>query len=212
MSTDGRRERLRGDQALEVLAVVLLGLATVGTAWCGFQASRWGGEETRSSRRSSDLRVESSRLFGLATQFVQYDTGVASDYAQALAADDEELARFVRDSLSRDEFVATLDEWREAYRAGENPNNLLDDPDYIEEQFRAFNEADAASEVEATVAEAAAKTSDDYVQATVFLAVALFFAGVTGSFRYRTPRLLLLAGTGIIIAVTAATLVDLPVA
>jgi hypothetical protein len=42
--------------------------------------------------------------------------------------------------------------------------------------------------------------------------MALFFAGVTGSFRNRVPRLLMLSGAGLIAAWVASQLIDLPVA
>jgi hypothetical protein len=204
--------RLRGDQALEILAVLILGLATVGTAWCGFQASRWSGEESRRARDSSDLRIEASRQFGLASQIVQYDTNTASDYAQALAARDTDLATFIRTSLARDEFVPVLDRWEAEYRRGEDPANLLEDQDYLDDQFAEFRATDAESEAVAAVAEQAAQDSDRYVANTVLLAMALFFAGVTGSFRNRVPRLLLLSGAGLLTAWVASQLIDLPVA
>ena len=31
------------DRLVEFLAEVVLSLATAGTAWCGYQAARWGG-------------------------------------------------------------------------------------------------------------------------------------------------------------------------
>jgi hypothetical protein len=212
VTASDEHRRLRGDQALEILAVLILGLATVGTAWCGFQASRWSGEEGRRARESSDLRIEASRRFGLASQIVQYDTNTASDYAQALANSDADLATFIRTSLARDEFVPVLDRWEAEYRRGEDPANLLEDQDYLDDQFADFRSTDAESEAVAAVAEQAAQDSDRYVSNTVLLAMALFFAGVTGSFRNRVPRLLLLSGAGLLTAWVASQLIDLPVA
>ena len=212
MTAADEHRRLRGDQAIEILAVLILGLATVGTAWCGFQASRWSGEESRRARESSDLRIEASRQFGLASQLVQYDTNTASDYAQALAARDADLATFIRTSLARDEFIPVLDRWEAEYRRGEDPANLLEDQDYLDDQFAEFRATDAESEAVAAVAEQAAQDSDRYVANTVLLAMALFFAGVTGSFRNRVPRLLLLSGAGLLTAWVASQLIDLPVA
>jgi hypothetical protein len=206
------QRRLRGDQALEILAVLILGLATIGTAWCGFQASRWSGEEGRRARESSDLRIEASRQFGLASQIVQYDTNTVSDYAQALADRNDELATFIRTSLARDEFVPILDQWKAEYGLGEDPANLLENQAYLDAQFAEFRATDAESETVAAAAEQAARNSDRYVGNTVLLAMALFFAGVTGSFRNRVPRLLMLSGAGLIAAWVASQLIDLPVA
>ena len=32
------------DRFLELIVVLLLGITTIGTAWCGFQATRWNGQ------------------------------------------------------------------------------------------------------------------------------------------------------------------------
>ena len=58
----------------------------------------------------------------------------------------------------------------------------------------------------------ASATSDEYVITTILLAIALFFAGVTSSFRYQPARVflvLLAVGT---VAVAAVRLADLPIA
>src|SRR6478736_5404153 len=55
-------------EVLEIIAVLILGITTVGTAWCGYQASQWNGAQSDLARESSEDRVEAGRLFGLATQ------------------------------------------------------------------------------------------------------------------------------------------------
>ena len=77
-SSRGTRDRLT-----EMIAVLLLGIATVGKAWCGYQSSRWNSEQQDLGRRASDERVEANRLFGLALQTVQYDANMIAQYAQA---------------------------------------------------------------------------------------------------------------------------------
>ena len=51
---------VRGDP-LEVVATVLLALATVATAWSGYQASRWNGEQAKAFSRGNAARIESTR-------------------------------------------------------------------------------------------------------------------------------------------------------
>jgi hypothetical protein len=43
VSNTARSERSRqsNNRQSEMIAVLLLGVATIGTAWCGYQASRW---------------------------------------------------------------------------------------------------------------------------------------------------------------------------
>ena len=60
--------------------------------------------------------------------------------------------------------------------------------------------------------EAAGDTADDYIRLTLVFASALFFAGITASFRTRAPKIALLVAAGVTLAVAGALLVDYPVA
>ena len=51
----------------------LLALATVATAWSGYQASRWNGEQAKAGARANAARIESSRAAGLANAQTQVD-------------------------------------------------------------------------------------------------------------------------------------------
>ncbi len=77
----GRSAKSPRDRFIEMFAVILLGVATVGSAWCCYQATRWNGEQDKLVRESTDARVEASRLFSLGTQIVAYDTNVVGQYA-----------------------------------------------------------------------------------------------------------------------------------
>ena len=58
----------------------------------------------------------------------------------------------------------------------------------------------------------AGATADEYVITTILLAVALFFAGVTSSFRYQPARVFPLVLALGAVAVAATRLADLPIA
>jgi hypothetical protein len=207
---NGDRRR-RGDRAIEILAVLLLGIATLGSAWCGYQATQWNGKSSDATQDSSDARVESARLFGLATQIVSYDSGSVAQYAQAKVAGDEELMAFFKESLIRPDFLPTLEQWeQEVEQGGTAPANLLTDEEYLDEQFAPYREAEARAEEFSTLSDEAGATADEYVLSTLLLASALFFAGVTTSFRVRSARLALLALAVLVVASTAARISDLP--
>jgi hypothetical protein len=201
---------LRGDRLLEVIAVVLLGVATVGSAWCGYQATRWSKEEGDWSREAAKENVEAARQFGRATQTVSYDSNMIALYAQAKRAGDDALVAFYRETLVRPEFRAILDRWQAQIDAGETPTNLLEDPTYLDEQLRPSDDAQAAAAAAGIEADDASEHADGYVLTTLILATALFFAGVTGSFRMRWIRFGLLTVSAIAVAVAAARVVDLP--
>jgi hypothetical protein len=209
-TTDRSRDQRR-NRGFEIVAVLLLGVATLASAWCGYQASRWNGEESHLATEASNERVEGARLFGLATQTVSYDSTVIAMYAQAVSAGNEGLQEFYRTTLIRPAFLPRLEEWQEEIAAGRNPGNLLEDEGYTSEQLAGYEASQARAQVLSTESQEAGSTSDDFILMTVLFASALFFAGVTTSFRLRSAQAVLLLAAGLVIAYAAARLADLPV-
>lgn len=212
-SSDAPADEERRRSALELVAVVLLGIATVATAWCGYQSTQWNGRETDESRAAAFDRLESSRLYGLATQKVAYDANVTAQYAAAISAENEELAAFIRANLMRPEYLPFLDDWEAKVRAGDGDSvNLFTDEAYLEAQFKDSQVAGAKSDADLARADEASKNGEDYLVMTLLTATALFFAGVTSSFHSRSARLILVIIAGAILAFTIASLTNLPVA
>lgn len=201
----------RFDKLIEIIAVMLLGITTIGTAWCGFQATRWNAASSAHTQAASDLHVEAARLFGLATQKIAYDSMITAQYAQAVANKNTELQKFYRSSLIRQEFLPTLDAWEAQVRAGREPTPLADDTDYVTAQLADYRKVIASAEQETKLGAEAGATASAYVSVTILLAAALFFSGVVSSFRYRTARALLLVAALTTLAVAGARLAGLPV-
>jgi hypothetical protein len=199
------------NRVLEVFAVILLGVATVGSAFCGYEATRWNTREGDLERDASASRVEANRLFSLGTQTVVYDTTVVAQYAAAVSAGDQKLIDFYRASLVRPKFLPIIDEWTAQVRAGETPTNLLSNQAYIDEQLAGYTKADATAEAFTLEAGVANDHSDAFVLTALLLAVSLFFAGVTSSFRVTAARLLLMIGAVVTLAIAASRLADLPI-
>lgn len=200
------------DRFLEVVAVVLLGIATVGTAWCGLQSALWSGEADRIANVAAEERADANRLFGLATQAIAYDATTVANYAQAVVADDARLQKFYRTLLVRKAFVSYLDSWEAEIKAGGIPKNLTEDEHYLAEVFGPYRATQSQADLDAKAAEIAGRTGDLYVLATVLLAVSMFFAGVTASFRSPTLRMVLMAACLATILISAERLADLPIA
>ena len=211
-STTARARYLFGERALEILAVTLLGIATIGSAWSAYQSTRWNGEEADFTQDSSDARLEASRQFGLATQIVSYDSNMIAQYAQARVAGNDGLTQFYRASLIRPDFLPILDRWEAIVETGQAPPNLLQDQDYLDTQLADYRASEAKAEALAVASDDASRQADEYVLLTLVFASALFFAGVTSSFRMRFARILMLVGATMLIAYAAARLADYPVA
>ena len=98
----------------------------------------------------------------------------------------------------RPAFLPLLDTWRAQVAAGETPTNLLERsglPRYPAGGYRA-TEGWRSCEDDAS---GRGGHADAYVLTTLLLASALFFAGVTTSFRVRFAQILLLFGATLMI-------------
>jgi hypothetical protein len=199
------------DRLLELIAVLLLGITTIGTAWCGFQAARWNGQSGDLTRMASEQHIEGARLFGLATQRVTYDSMAVAKYAEASQAHNTALKTFYRQYIIRPEFLPVLNRWEAAVKAGKPVAGVFQDKDYLAAQFTDYDKTVAAAEQAARQSQQAGEYADSYVGTTILLAVALFFAGVTSSFKYRPARLLLLLAATGAVAVAAARIAGLPI-
>ena len=199
------------DRFLELIVVLLLGITTIGTAWCGFQAARWNGQSGDLTGVASTQRIEGSRLFGLATQRITYDSIVVAKYAEATLEGNAKLLQFYRRSVVRPEFLPFLDRWEVAVRAGKPTVGVFEDKDYLAEQFADYNKTVAAAEQATRESQKADEVAEAYVGTTILLAVALFFAGVTSSFKSRFARILLLILSTGSVAVAAARIATLPI-
>jgi hypothetical protein len=210
-STDGPIQLPGADKLIELIAVLLLGLSTLGTAWCAYEATQWGGESSDLGRQSAQQTVENARLFGLATQTIAYDSMTVAQYAQAVSDGNTRLRAFYRQSVIRPDFLPTLNRWEAEVRAGRSPVPLGQDPEYLATQLAPYEKSVAAAAATARQSPEAGPTASAYVSVTILLAVALFFSGVVSTFRYRAARALLLAASLATLGVAASRLASLPV-
>jgi hypothetical protein len=197
-----------GRDWVELVATVLLSVATVATAWSAYQANRWNGEQAKATSRGNAARIESTRASGVANRQVQIDVALFTQFIDAFARQETELANFYLKRF-RDEFKPAFEAWA-ATKPRTNPDAALT-PFVLPEYRLAANEE--AEELEATADEYATEArrniqrSSNYVLAVVLFASALFFAGI--STKLSAPRLrmvvlglgcLLFLGTAIWIA------------
>jgi ABC-type multidrug transport system permease subunit len=165
---------------VEIVATVLLAVATVATAWSAYQANRWGGEQAKATSRSNAARIESTRASGLANRQVEIDVALFTQFVDAFAREETELADFYR-ARFRDEFKPAFEAWT-ATRPRTNPDAPLT-PFELPQYRLAANEE--AERLQATAEEFAAdarrniQRSSNYVLAVVLFASALFFAGIS---------------------------------
>src|SRR4051794_7870518 len=96
--------------AVEILATLLLALAAIGTAWSGYQANRWNGEQVKAGSRTNGLRIEAARAQGLSEAETQVDVATFIEWVNAYATADEALQDFYLTRF-RAEFRPAFDAW-----------------------------------------------------------------------------------------------------
>ncbi|MGH3126738.1 MAG: hypothetical protein ACRDPX_02345 [Gaiellaceae bacterium] len=173
---------------VELVATVLLAFAAVATAWSGYQATRWNGEQAKASSRTNALRIDAARAQGLAEAQKQVDVATFIQWVDAYAQDQTELTEFY-EARFRPEFNTAFGAWL-ATRPLTNPD--APKTPFVMPQYKLAAEIDAErlddeAEVSAAQVRRNIQRSSNYVLGVVLFSVALFFAGT--STKLTNPRL-----------------------
>lgn len=174
MSTEGKRNWV------ELAATILLAFAAVATAWSSYQATRWNGEQAKTSSRVNKIRIEAARAAGRANAETQVDIATFIQWVDAYAQDQTELESFYRTRF-REEFKPAFDAWiatrpLENTDAAPTPFAL---PQYELASAAEAARLDAQAEALSATVRRDIQRASNYVLAVVLFAVALFFAGMS---------------------------------
>ena len=93
-----------------MVATVLLAAATVATAWSGYQASRWNGEQAKAASRTNAMRIDAARAQGLAEAQTEVDVATFTQWVNAYVREETELANFYFRRF-RKEFKPAVNAW-----------------------------------------------------------------------------------------------------
>src|SRR3954466_6420822 len=86
----------RVERRLELAAVLLLALTTLATAWSGYQAARWSGEQSQHYARASAPRVKAVQAATRSGQLRIDDLLYFNEWLNARRAGDRKLATIYR--------------------------------------------------------------------------------------------------------------------
>jgi hypothetical protein len=202
----------RGERALELAAVLLLSLTTLATAWSGYQAARWSGEQSTLYAQASGTRVRAGQHNERAGQMRLDDLIRFNAWLTARESGDRRLA-----ALHQERFRA---EFRPAFRAwlAQRPFTTPDVPGplylpqyRVAEQARA-DVADRAADRLFLRGTRAKNNDDHYVLSTVFFAAVLFFAGISLRLEWLRLRVFVIALATTMLLGGMAFVLSLPVA
>jgi hypothetical protein len=100
----------RFHEILEICEAVILAIVAVATAYTGYQAALWDGQQSRLYGESSKLRITAEGLTTLGGQERLYDTTTFSSWLDAKFQGNQQLAAFYERRF-RDEYRAAFDAW-----------------------------------------------------------------------------------------------------
>lgn len=196
----------------ELGATIILALATLASAWAGYEAGKWNGVQTLLNLQATILRIESGQLTAKSHENLLVDLQLTTNWVNAINNGDKRLADFYRARV-RDEFRPAFDAWL-ATRPLENPNAPESPFDMAEYRLAARDEAEAMGEEAGKLslsAEVAGSIADQYTLSIVILAGALLLAGMAHRFEWVELRIAVVAVALLVLLFSIINIVRLPI-
>ena len=197
---------------LEIASAVLLGLAAMASAWCGYQSNLWSGTQTFSLVAANEAARKSTQLTLQATQLQTIDLGFFTTFVEARFRGDKKLADFTLMRF-RPEARRAVDAWLQTDPFN-NPNAPVRPfalTEYAQPEREAAKRADEEQSRMLAAAQKANRASDEYVHLTVRFAAVLFFGGIVSTFESRRLRISVFLLAATLFTLTTIVLVTLPI-
>ena len=164
----------------ELVAVVLISVTTILTAWTAFQASKWGGEMSINFSQASAARIDAARYESNANRQASVQVALFTQWLNAETSSNTDLADFLLDSFPEPLATATSD-WLDERTADDQaaPQTPFDMPTYVLTDARRAADEQASAEQKSAQALTSNRNSDNYTVLTILFATVLFFAAVS---------------------------------
>ena len=197
----------------ELWETVILSVATLITAWAGYQAGQWNSLQTAMNVEAHTLQLRSGAMDARAGQLQLIDITSFTNWANALADGNRTKAR-LQEAQFREEFRPAFDAWiaTDPLTDPEAAGTPFEMPQYRlalrDEAARLRQEAEALN----ISAVEAGDTADQYTLSIVILAGALLLAGLANRFEWEELRAIVVVLALVILLVTVIMVIRLPMA
>ena len=199
------------ERVLEILAALLLSLATLGIAWSGYQAAKWSGLQARRYTQASTARSFANQASTLAAQDRTQDLLNFNRWLEEYTAGDTDLTNLYERRF-RDEFRPAFDRWLAAdplHNQDATPSPLLE-KNYVLANMVKADKLERLGDLRFEQGKEATEHADDYVFVTVFFAVVLFFAGISLRFRWYPMRVTIMVLGAVLLLYGGLKLLNYP--
>ncbi len=208
MSDNNERPAVsRREKIMEIVTVAVLASAALSTAWSGYQASLWDGNQSSYYSQAGGARTNAAQQRTAANQFRLADLSVFENYIDATLEENDQVADFYFQRF-RDEFRVGFDAWMalDPLNNPDAPPSPFAMPEYQLSQDAEAERLEARADELFAAGEDANTISDVYTLTTLLFAAVLFFAAIGERFEYLGAQLALLifAGVGLVIGLVIA--------
>lgn len=187
------------------LGAIVLGLATLASAWTSYEAVQWSNTASVHNRTAGTLRIESVAAADAANRNLTTDILLFSDWFQADVRGEDAIAAEIR-ARFRSEFAVAFDKWIGSGSADQLPVGTPFDSDYTPAAAREAGRLSAAAGEEVVEADLADGIANNYVRAAVLYASVLFLAGIASQIsNQKSQRFTILLSIATLIAAIVFT-------
>ena len=209
---DDFQQNIRFDRWVEFISAIVLSLATVGIAWCGYQAAQWNGQKAFYATQANTSQIQAAQLANRAVLADSRNVSLFIDWSAALFGGNQEFANFLMQRFPTELAVAT-ETWL-AFDPENNPDAPLSPFELPAYQLKDLAESERhlteAQEFQSAAGESD-KFADRYILLTVLFASVLFFGGVSGKFKSKVIDLGMLAIAFVLFTSIVLILVSNPI-
>ena len=198
-------------EILEIAEAVVLAIVAITTAWSGYQAALWTGQQAELYGQASKLRIQAE---GAATQVNQerlYNASTVVEWLKAEAHGDKKLADLFERRLLP-EFRPAFEAWKKTDPLN-NPNAPAGPQLMTEYRSSKMDEAGKLNDRATEVFEQGTRDrqhSDEYVRITVTLATVLLLMAISQRFKTRGVRFGLLVIAAVVLCFPVFHILTLP--
>jgi len=208
---DAAGEATGRDRVMTIVEALLLAVVAVLAAWSGFASAKWGTESSLDLAKASAARTEANRAAYQAADLKNFDSLTFNAWFTAYVAGNKAAMR-VAEGRFRPQFLVAFNTWlaTNPFTNAHAPPGPTYMPQYVQPELIQANALDARADHYYSLGETAGSNSDGYVRTTVYLASVLFLVGISGHFRVRSARTVLVGMGGIILVFSVILLIAAP--
>ena len=205
------KRKARWEVLVEIVEVAVLAIVAIATAWSGYQAARWDGQQSLLYGHATADRFMADAASTLGGQDLASDSAMFTAYLQARSAGDGKLEMLYFRRFTPDYQVAFL-AWLKTDpftnpAAPPGPSHM---PQYRNPGFESADRLNALASATFNQGTAARETGERYVRDTVLFASVLFLVAIAQRFRVRRVRIATTAVAFGLAAYTTVAVATLP--